>query len=418
MRRAARLVAAVMAGLATLTGCGFHGLYDVPLPGGADLGDHPYHVVVHFADVLDLVPQSAVRVNDVAVGRVDSIELAGDPGHWHAVVRLLVNGDVRLPANARADLRQTSLLGEKYVALAGPTRQPPQGRLRDGAVIPLSRTGRGAQVEEVLSALSLLLNGGGLAQLQTINRELGDALAGHEGAERDLLAQLDTLVGGLDAQKRQITRALDSVNRLAATLAAQRGTIAGALDTLPGALKVLADQRGQLTSMLTGLARLGQVGTRVINASRDDLVADLRALEPTLSQLAAAGSNLPGALELLLTYPFPATAVNGITGDYTNLFVTADLDVSDVLDNLVTDGQGHLDPPSLPAVSTGPGGTQIPGLPELPGIPGLPGLPGLASAGGLPGLPGIGGSVGSGDATPAPADALPDLLTSLLGGGR
>ncbi|HEY9475366.1 MAG TPA: MCE family protein, partial [Mycobacteriales bacterium] len=348
MRRAARLVAVVVAGVTALTGCGFRGFYDVPLPGGADLGDHPYRVVVQFADVLDLVPQSAVRVNDVAVGRVRSIDLAGDPTHWHATVRLLVNGDVALPANARAELRQTSLLGEKYVALSAPTGQVAQGRLRDGAVIPLSRSGRNPQVEEVLSALSLLLNGGGLAQIETINRELGDALAGHEGGLRDLLTQLDTLVGGLDAQKGQITRALDNINRLAATLAAQRSTIAGALDTLPGALKVLADQREQLTSMLTGLQHLGQVGTRVINASRDDLVADLQALAPTLSQLAAAGSNLPGALELLLTYPFPRTAVNGIRGDYTNLFVTADLDVSDVLDNLVTDGHGRLDPPTLP----------------------------------------------------------------------
>ena len=414
MRLAGRSVAIALAGVTALTGCGFHGFYDVPLPGGADLGDHPYHVEVRFADVLDLVPQSAVRVNDVPVGRVESVDLAGDPAHWHATVRLLVNGDVVLPANARAELRQTSLLGEKYVALSAPTGQTPQGRLRDGAVIPLSRSGRNPQVEEVLSALSLLLNGGGLAQIETINRELGDALAGNEDGLRDLLSQLDALVGGLDAQKGQIVRALDRVNRLAATLAAQRPTIAGALDTLPGALKVLADQREQLTSMLTGLRHLGQVGTRVINDSRDDLVADLRALAPTLSQLARAGSDLPGALELLLTYPFPRTAVDGIRGDYTNLFVTADLDVSDVLDNLVTDGHGRLDLPTLPGVGPGPGGSPgssgSPGLPDLPGLPDIPNIPGLPNPGSPPGLPG----------TPAvdPVVGLPDLLGGLLGGAR
>lgn len=413
IRRMLRGTALAAAGLLGLVGCGFHGLYDTPLPGGADLGDHPYHVVVDFADVLDLVPQSAVRVNDVAVGRVESIDLAGDPRHWHARVTLLVNGDVRLPANARAELRQTSLLGEKYVSLAGPTDQPPRGRLRDGAVIGLARSGRDPQVEEVLSALSLLLNGGGLPQLATINRELGDALAGHESGVRDLLSQLDTLLGGLDAQKRQITRALDSVNRLAATLAAQRHTIAGALDTLPGALKVLADQRHQLTAMLTGLQRLGQVGTRVINASRDDLVADLRALAPTLSQLASAGSNLPGALELLLTYPFPKTTRNGIRGDYTNLFVTADLDVSDVLDNLVTDGHGHLD---LPAPSVRP---PAPGRPGLLGVPGLPQVPGLPNT--LPPLPLVPPAPDRPPASPPAAPTgnggLPDLLGALLGGG-
>ena len=46
-----------------LAGCGsagFSGVYNLPLPGGADLGDHPYTVTAEFADVLDLVPQAAV----------------------------------------------------------------------------------------------------------------------------------------------------------------------------------------------------------------------------------------------------------------------------------------------------------------------------------------------------------------------
>ena len=90
----------------------------MPLPGGADLGDHPYRVVAQFGDVLDLVPQAGVKVNDVAVGRVERIELARDS--WTAVVTMLVNGDVRLPANAGAELRQSSLLGEKFVELTAP----------------------------------------------------------------------------------------------------------------------------------------------------------------------------------------------------------------------------------------------------------------------------------------------------------
>ena len=104
------------------------------LPGGADVGSRPYHVTAQFGDVLDLVPQAAVRVNDVPVGRVDAIRLA--PDGWTALVSMTVNVDVRLPADAHAYLRQSSLLGEKYVELAGnsgPTT------LADGASIPLSR---------------------------------------------------------------------------------------------------------------------------------------------------------------------------------------------------------------------------------------------------------------------------------------
>ena len=122
-----------------LTGCGsggFDGVYNMPLPGGADVGDHPYRVKAQFKDVLDLVPQAGVKVNDVPVGRVERIDLAGDG--WTAEVTMLVNGDVQLPANAFAKLRQSALLGEKFVELGKP--KDAAGKLADNAVIPLEKT--------------------------------------------------------------------------------------------------------------------------------------------------------------------------------------------------------------------------------------------------------------------------------------
>jgi phospholipid/cholesterol/gamma-HCH transport system substrate-binding protein len=121
-------------------------------------------VTAEFANVLDLVPQAAVKVNDVAVGRVSRVSLPADG--WTARVTLQVNGKVRLPANAVARLEQSSLLGEKYIQLAAPSTGA-AGKLGDGSMIPLARTGRGVEVEEVLGALSMLLNGGGLPQLRT-----------------------------------------------------------------------------------------------------------------------------------------------------------------------------------------------------------------------------------------------------------
>jgi phospholipid/cholesterol/gamma-HCH transport system substrate-binding protein len=343
MRIKALLVSLVL----LISGCGFHGLYSVSLPGGANLGAHPYHVTVIFGDVLDLVPQSAVKVNDVTVGKVESISLDG----WKAKVGLVVNDDVHLPANSTAQLQQSSLLGEKYVALVAPKNG--KGALRDGATVQSS--GRGVEVEEVLSALSLLLNGGGITQLQTINRELANALHGREGSLRNLLTQLTTFVDGLDGQRAEIVHALQSVNALAATLVRQQKIITTALDKIPPALKILADQRKDLTRMLTSLQRLGEVGSRVIDGTKEATVADLKALQPTLTTLARAGTALPNSLELIATYPFPRNVVNDIHGDYTNVYITADLDLHDVLDNLLktastTPPPNHL--PTTPSSST------------------------------------------------------------------
>src|SRR5690349_21332582 len=118
LRRPLRQVAVLALGLVLLAGCGFRGAYSFNLPGGADIGDHPYTVKIQFLDVLDLVPQSGVRVADVPVGRVEDIQL--DHEKWAAVVTVVVNGDVTLPANAVAAIQQSSLLGEKYVELAPP----------------------------------------------------------------------------------------------------------------------------------------------------------------------------------------------------------------------------------------------------------------------------------------------------------
>lgn len=371
-----------------LTGCGsggFDGVYNLPLPGGADVGDHPYRVKAQFKDVLDLVPQAGVKVNDVPVGRVEQIDLASDG--WTAEVTMLVNGDVQLPANAFAKLRQSALLGEKFVELGKPPKndqtQPVEAKLADNAVIPLERTNRNPEVEEVFGALSMLLNGGGVAQLQSITKELNAAMEGNEQEIRSLLGNLDTFVGELDKHKAEIVRALDSINRLAGTLAQQRDKIAVALTDLEPGLRVIAEQRTQLVTLLQSLTKLSDVAVDTVNKSRDDIVADLKALQPTLQKLAESGQNLPNALELLLTYPFPDAAVDGIKGDYTNLYADLDLNLGNVLDNLGRSRQSPLD--SL---------VPTPGTP-LP----LPNLP----------LPNLGQGTGSG---------LGDLLGGLLGGGR
>jgi phospholipid/cholesterol/gamma-HCH transport system substrate-binding protein len=388
--RALAAAAVASACVVVLGGCQFNGVYSMPLPGGADLGSHPYTVHAEFYDVLDLVPQSAVKVNDVPVGRVDSIAL--NKSDWTADVTMLVNGDVNLPANSGAQLRQSSLLGEKYIELVAPPAGQGHGTLVD-ARIPLQRTNRNTEVEEVLGALSMLLNGGGVQQIQTIAQELNKAVTGNEPAIRQTLSNLNTLMTDLNAHSGAIVTALDGVNRLSATLATQRDQIAGVLTNLGPGFAVLNSQRDQLVSMLQALSQLSSVAVDTVNKSQADLIADLKALQPTLSQLAAAGTNLPNALEVLLTFPFTDSAVQGMKGDYENLYATVDLNLQDVLTNLGRSNQNPLSSILPPALAGLTGGT-------------------TGSSGGLLPLPGAGaGSANSGG-------GVLGLLGSLLGGGH
>jgi phospholipid/cholesterol/gamma-HCH transport system substrate-binding protein len=318
------IVATLTAGsLVALAGCsssGFNGIYSITLPGGASLGSHPYQVTAQFTNALNLVPQSAVKVNDVAIGRVVRIYLP--PGSWKADVTMEVNGSVRLPANAIAEVSQSSLLGEEFVALAPPPGGAGRGRLGNHAVIPVYRTTSDVTVEEVLGALSLLLNGGGIGQIHTITTELNAALDGHVAQVHQLLHRLSLLLANLNSRRGDIVTALNGINHLAATLARRDGQISFVLTHLSPGLKVLAEQRSQLVSMLDALHSLSDQAVQTITASKRDLVADLRLLRPTLAELARAGNSLPLALQVLLTFPFTDQVLSDIKGDYLNAYLS------------------------------------------------------------------------------------------------
>jgi phospholipid/cholesterol/gamma-HCH transport system substrate-binding protein len=409
MRRPARWGAAALVIVTVLSGCGFRGVDSLPLPGGPDIGDDPTTVRVEFANVLDLVPQSVVKVNDVSVGRVDKIELAGGQGGWRAVVTVKMRRDTRLPDNAMATIGQTSLLGEKFVALSNPPQgEAPQGRLDSGDLIPLSRTirSRPADIEEVLSAMSMLLNGGGLEQISTITRELNTAMDGRTSTIKSVLTQVNTFVGTLDRNRADITRAIDSIDRLSGKLAAERRTIADTIDKTGPALTVLNRNRADLTKMLVALDKLSRTTTDVINRSQADLLANLRELDTILRNLNKTGATLPKALDMLVTWPFPATFNNVVKGDYGNVRLTLDLDLENIaqnlfggteLEGLINGGQQMRNMLTVPNVTLPE--TPLGVLPEMPG-----GTGGGAGGGGLPGLPGAGGGglPGLGDILPSP----------------
>src|SRR6185503_713586 len=105
-----------------------------------------------------------------------------------------IRKSVHLPGNAVARIRQTSLLGEKFVELAPPDGVPGTGELHDGDTIPAERSSRTPEVEEVFSALSALLNGGGIGNIQTIAVELSAAMSGRESNVRAALHDVTALV--------------------------------------------------------------------------------------------------------------------------------------------------------------------------------------------------------------------------------
>src|SRR5699024_11791942 len=134
-------------------------------------------------------------------------------------------------------------LGEKFIELDGPSTGPDKGRLEDGDLIPLQHTGRNVQIEEVFGALSLLLNGGGVAQVQPIVQEMNKVLDGRQPQARHLVQQFSELLDGIDDQRDSISAALDSLDTLTSTVTQQRHELDAILDESPKGIRILENER-------------------------------------------------------------------------------------------------------------------------------------------------------------------------------
>ena len=279
-------------------------------------------------------PKSTVKVNDVSVGKVTDIDLDG----YHAVVTLELRNDTELPDNAVAE-HPADQPARREVRVARAARRPaPERRAAaDGDVIPLDHTGRNPEVEEVLGALSLLLNGGGVAQLKTIASELNKALEGREGSARSVLDQIRRAHDPARRQQgrhRQRDRLAQPARRSRSTTSSD--TIDAALEELPSALTSLDQQRDDLVKMLQALdrpqrrRRPGDPGVQGRHHRRR--CASSTRCSPSWPTPATTSST---SFNVFLTYPFvdevvgrdPQVARNLHMGDYTNLSIELDLDL-------------------------------------------------------------------------------------------
>jgi phospholipid/cholesterol/gamma-HCH transport system substrate-binding protein len=425
-----RLLAIGCCVMLTGTGCAFHGLNSLPLPGAVGRGPDADTYHVELANVITMESNSPVMIDDVVVGSVGPMTVKD----WHADVQISVKHDLVIPANVEASIGQTSLLGSMHLELNPPLGQPGVGRLRPGATIPLSRSSTYPSTEQTLSSLSLIINGGGLSQVGEIIHNFSAALAGRGGAVRDLINRFDTFVGTLDQQRDDIVASIQALDQLAGTFSGQREVITEALRKLPPALDVLIKERPRLTAALDGLRKFSNTANGLINDTQADLVRNLKNLEPTVKGLADVGPDIDTALAALSVFPFTQNFVDrAVRGDFFNLHVVLDLTIPRLKQGLFLGthwgqlGEQQIpvpgDPPYLqytrdplhggfappPGREAPPGGVP-PAGPQAPPPPG-PAQPNLQFSAPLPGPaaapPGFGPLPGPAAASP-PGPAAPN----------
>ena len=334
--RGGLIVAVILALAAGSSGCGlknWQGLNSLSLPGTEGNGPGSFTIEAEMPDINNIQPNSRVRVGDATVGHITKIELQG----WHALVTMRLNGDVALPANATAKIGLTSILGSQHIELSAPTGTPPQGRLREGSLIPLANSASYPTVEQTLAAVSTVLNGGGLGQVQDITEAFSTAFRGREQDLRSIIGEIDRFTTNLNNQTDDIIAATESLNTLAGTFAASQPVLDKALATVPEALAVLNNERDNLAEAADQLGKFSNLVITTVDGSKANLVKELKDIGPVLESLANAGPSMTRALSLILTFPFPnETIEKWQRGDYANMTAVVDLTLSRIDQGLFT----------------------------------------------------------------------------------
>jgi phospholipid/cholesterol/gamma-HCH transport system substrate-binding protein len=333
-RIAVRAAALLVVGI-VLTSCGgWRGIANVPLPGGPGTGSKKTTIYVQMPDTLALNVNSRVRVADVYVGRVRSIELK----NWVATLTLDLQPDVKLPANTLAKIGQTSLLGSQHVQLDPPP--DPSGELKCGDTIPLKNATSFPTTERVLASIATILRGGGVPNLEVIQTEVNNLLTGRADQIREFLGRLDTFTDNLNQQRNDITRAIDSTNRLLAVVGNRANTLDRVLTEFPPLIKHFADTRDLFADAVVSLGRISNAADAALGPTSANLHTNLQNLQRPLKQLGKASPYVLGALKLLLTAPFSIENVPKVVrGDYINVSLNVDLTLS-ALDNGILTGTG------------------------------------------------------------------------------
>lgn len=395
IRSTSAVVVALILGI-VLSGCSLT-MGDLPIPGTGVSGD-TMKVSADFRDALNLANGALVKVNGVDAGKVDDIT----EQNFTAQVNLTIRKDAELRQGATTRLRYTTPLGELFVDVRNPTNGP---LLADGATLTLADTATAPTVEDALSEASLLINGGGLAQLQTVTQELNTALGGHEGDYRALLENSRTFLTQANSTTGSVDRVLNSLNSLSKTLNARKGTINRAVREIQPAAKVLRKQTPAFTGLLKALDRFAGAANTTVNATRSQLLRMLTELQPVLAELAKNKGRWRASLLSLIK------GANGvdtfISNDYADLHLDLHLDGISGVGGVLSGVANLLSSLGLGSLLNSTGTGLLGGL--------LSGLTGTAShpASGTNNTKGTKGTKGGTSNT----TGLSGLLGNLLGGG-
>ena len=270
--------------------------------GATPLKPKGYRIKVSFGEATQLAHEADVRISGVPVGKVKDIETNPTTGRSDATIELKPEY-APLPADARAILRQKTLLGETYVELTPGTPKgtpvPDNGRLAQGQV---SDT---VELDEILRAFDPKTRAAFQTWIQTQaqsidgrGQDLNDALGNLAPFAEDTTKVLQIL----NAQKTGVQQLVRNTGEVFDALSERDGQLAGVITNSNRVFATTAARDAELQATFKALPTFERESSTTLRrlsrfaANANPVVTDLRPaareLSPTLVETAKLAPDL------------------------------------------------------------------------------------------------------------------------------
>jgi phospholipid/cholesterol/gamma-HCH transport system substrate-binding protein len=272
---------------------------NLPLIGGGDT----YYAA--FSEVGGLKANDEVRVAGVRVGKVKSIELRGD----QVRVEFKVDKGVKFGTATGADIKVKTLLGAMYLGLAPSGR----GQLKEGSVIPASRTTSPYDVVEAFAGLADRAQKIDTRRLGRSLTTLGTLTENTPEEFRAALAGLSDLSRTIAKRDQQLNTLLRHTKKVSTVLGDRSGDLTTLMRDGDLLFRALANRRQSVHNLLVATSQLSVQLTGLVKDTRADLKPALDHLGNVVDVLNKNQDNLDNSLRLMAPFyrVFANTLGNG-----------------------------------------------------------------------------------------------------------
>jgi phospholipid/cholesterol/gamma-HCH transport system substrate-binding protein len=261
-----------------------------------------YRVSASFAEASQLSTEADVRISGVPVGKVKAIEPDAKTGRSLVTIELDAKYSP-LPSDARAMLRQKTLLGETYVELTPGTNGA--GAIPEGGRMRLGNVSKTVELDEILRTFDPKTR----AAFQEWTQTQAEAIGGHGRDVNDALGNLGPfaddaaeLVDILNRQEPAVRRLISDTGVVFEALTERDGQLRDLIENSNRVFATTAQRDRELQESFVALPTFERESRATVRrlaqfaVDTDPLVTQLRPaareLSPTLIDLAALAPDL------------------------------------------------------------------------------------------------------------------------------